>query len=62
VVGSLRDITAMKRAEAKVRTLSNDAPVLLCMIDPNDRLVFANRGFLAFFGRTLDDLTGGGWD
>src|SRR5258706_5425550 len=62
VVGSLRDITGVKRAEAKVRTLSNDAPVLLCMIDADDRLVFANRGFLAFFGRTLEDLAGGGWD
>jgi PAS domain S-box-containing protein len=62
VVGSLRDITDIKRAEAQVRTLSDDAPVLLCMIDPEDHLVFANRGFLSFFGRTLDDMVEGRWD
>ena len=62
VVGSLREITDFKRAEAKVRTLSNEAPVLLCMIDPEDRLIFANRGFLSFFGRTLDDMAEGRWD
>src|SRR5215471_3698885 len=62
VVGSLRDITGVKRAEAKVRTLSNEAPVLLCMIDPEDRLIFANRGFLSFFGRALDDMAEGRWD
>jgi PAS domain S-box-containing protein len=62
VVGSLRDITDIKQAEARVRTLSDDAPVLLCMIDPEDRLVFANRGFLSFFGRTLEDMTEGRWD
>jgi PAS domain S-box-containing protein len=62
VVGSLREITDIKRAEAKVRTLSDDAPVLLCMIDRDDRLVFANRRFLSFFGRTLDDLAEGRWE
>jgi len=62
IIGSLRDITDVKLAEAKLRTLSDDAPVLLCMIDPQDRLVFANRGFLAFFGRTLEDMSSGRWD
>jgi PAS domain S-box-containing protein len=62
VVGSLREITEVKRAAAKVRTLSDDAPVLLFMIDGQDRLVFANRRFLAFFGRTLEDLAEGRWD
>src|SRR5262249_50258239 len=38
------------------------APVLLCMIDPDDRLVFANSRFLDFFGRTLEDMTSGRWD
>jgi PAS domain S-box-containing protein len=62
VVGSVRDITDFKRAEEKLRTLSDDAPVLLCMIDREDRLIFANRGFLSFFGRTLDDMADGRWD
>lgn len=62
MVGSLRDISDIKAAEAKVRTLTNDAPVLLCMIDPDDRLVFANSRFLDFFGRSLDDIAKGGWE
>jgi PAS domain S-box-containing protein len=62
VVGSLREITDFKRVEAKVRTISDDAPVLLCMIDAEDRLVFANRCFLSFFGRTLDDMIEGRWE
>ena len=61
VVGSLRDITEIKEADARLRTLTDDAPVLLLMIDPEDRLVFANGRFLTFFGRTLEDMTGG-WD
>ena len=62
VVGSMRDITDVKDADAKLRTLTDDAPVLLSMIDPEDRLVFANSRFLAFFGRTLEDIANGGWD
>jgi PAS domain S-box-containing protein len=62
VVGSMRDITEAKEADAKLRTLTDDAPVLLSMIDPEDRLVFANGRFLKFFGRTLDDIAAGGWD
>ena len=62
VVGSMRDITEVKEADAKLRTLTDDAPVLLSMIDPDDRLIFANSRFLKFFGRTLEDIAAGGWD
>jgi PAS domain S-box-containing protein len=62
VVGSMRDITEVKEVDAMLRTLTDDAPVLLCMIDPTDRLVFANSRFLTFFGRTLEDMTSGRWD
>ena len=62
VVGSMRDITDVKEADVRLRTLTDDAPVLLCMIDPDDRLVFANSRFLKFFGRTLEDIAAGGWD
>jgi PAS domain S-box-containing protein len=62
VVGSMRDITSVKQTEAKLRTLTDDAPVLLCMIDPDDRLVFANSRFLEFFGRTMDDIAESRWD
>jgi PAS domain S-box-containing protein len=62
VVGSLRDITEVKEADARLRSLTDDAPVLLSMIDPEDRLVFANSRFLTFFGRTLEDMASGGWN
>ena len=38
------------------RVLTDDAPVLLSMIDPEDKLVFANHRFLSFFGRSLEDI------
>jgi len=62
VIGSMRDITSVKEIEAKLRTLTDDAPVLLCMIDRDDRLVFANSRFLEFFGRTMEDIAEGRWD
>jgi len=69
LVGSLQDIHERKMAEAalrerekRLRILTDDAPVLLSMIDPDDNLVFANSRFLSFFGRTLDDMADGGWD
>ncbi len=69
LVGSLQDIHERKMAEAalrereeRLRILTDDAPVLLSMIDPDDNLVFANSRFLEFFGRTLEDMANGGWD
>jgi len=69
VVGSLHDITERKGAEAalrereeRLRILTDDAPVLLSMIDPADKLIFANHRFLSFFGRSLDDMSQGRWE
>jgi len=69
VVGSVHDITERKGAEAalrereeRLRILTDDAPVLLSMIDPDDNLVFANNRFLSFFGRSLDDMSRGRWE
>src|SRR5262245_22928399 len=69
LVGSLHDITERKVAEAalrereeRLRILTDDAPVLLSMIDPADKLIFANHRFLSFFGRSLDDMSQGRWE
>ncbi len=69
VVGSLHDITERKGAEAalrereeRLRILTDEAPVLLSMIDPDDKLIFANHRFLSFFGRSLDDMSHGRWE
>jgi two-component system NtrC family sensor kinase len=69
VVGSLQDIHERKMAEAalrereeRLRILTDDAPVLLSMVDPDDTLVFANSRFLSFFGRALADMATHRWD
>ncbi len=69
VVASLQDIHERKTAEAalrereeRLRILTDDAPVLLSMIDAHDNLIFANGRFLSFFGRSLEDMTGDRWD
>ena len=69
VVGSVHDITERKVAEAalrereeRLRILTDDAPVLLSMIDPDDNLIFANHRFLSFFGHSLEDMSQGRWE
>jgi PAS domain S-box-containing protein len=68
VVGSLHDITERKSAEERVResearfrAIADDAPVLLDLMDTNHKLVFANRQFLQFCGRSLAEVAGDGW-
>jgi PAS domain S-box-containing protein len=68
VVGSLHDITERKEAEAKLREsearfreLAEDAPVLLDLMDAQNKLVFANRRYLEFIGRSLEEVVVDGW-
>ena len=63
-----RDITEARRAqaaleesEARFRVLTNQTPVLVWMCDAARALVYANRSWLEFTGRTLDEEAGTGW-
>ncbi|MET1028936.1 MAG: PAS domain S-box protein [Dongiaceae bacterium] len=68
VVGSIHDIdkrkiaeALLRESEARFRALSDDAPVLLNLVDRQGKVTFANRRFLLFTGRTLDEVLGDGW-
>ena len=44
----------MKESEERFRAMSDTAPVLIWMDDPNAERVFLNRQWLDFTGRTLE--------
>ncbi|MFN8527384.1 MAG: PAS domain S-box protein [Anaerolineae bacterium] len=63
-----RDVTEERRAEAELkesearfRSMSDSAPVLIWMADTDARCTFVNRQWLDFTGQTLDQVLGDGW-
>ena len=63
--GVLRDITERKRAEealelqrAHFRQLFENSPDAIVMLDPDDKVVQANRGFETLFGYAAEEITG----
>jgi PAS domain S-box-containing protein len=63
-----RDITearsaqaALEESEARFRVLADQTPVLVWMCDAARALVYVNRWWLEFTGRTLEEETGAGW-
>jgi len=52
---------ALEESEARFRVLADQTPVLLWMVDAERALVYANRSWLAFTGRTLEQEQGDGW-
>ena len=58
---SRRARAALEESEARFRVLADQTPVLLWMVDADRSLVYANRSWLAFTGRTLDEELGDGW-
>ncbi len=63
-----RDVTearharaALEESEARFRVLADQMPVLVWMCDAERALVYANRSWLAFTGRTLEQELGDGW-
>ena len=63
--GVLRDITERRRAEealelqrAHFRQLFENSPDAIVMLDPDDRVVQANKGFETLFGYAAKEITG----
>ena len=63
-----RDVTqarharaALEESEARFRVLADQMPVLVWMCDAECALVYANRSWLAFTGRALEQELGDGW-
>ncbi|HET6801721.1 MAG TPA: PAS domain S-box protein [Casimicrobiaceae bacterium] len=63
-----RDVTqarharaALEESEARFRVLADQMPVLVWMCDAACALVYANRSWLTFTGRSLEQELGDGW-
>ena len=52
---------ALRESEKRFRLMAEAAPVMLWMSDLNKRRTYANRGWLEFTGRTLEEELGDGW-
>ncbi len=68
LLGVSMDVTAQKQAqealresEARFRTMSNVAPVMIWMSDTDKLCTFFNKGWLDFTGRPLEQELGNGW-
>ncbi len=51
-------LAARAETESFAQTITDNQPTLLAYIDPAFRLRLANRAFLAWFGKTRDELIG----
>jgi PAS domain S-box-containing protein len=68
VVGNIVDVTARRAAEAalaeseaRFRTMADGAPVPIWVNGPDGGCLFVNDAYLAFFGRSLEEVLGFGW-
>ncbi len=68
-VGAELDMTDRRLAEAKIRdsearfrTMADGSPVMIWAMDADGRIEFVNRAVCEFFGATLEQLRGTGWE
>lgn len=57
----LRSQATLRESEERFRLVSNTAPVLIWMADPDKLCTYFNAGWLDFTGRTLEEEFGNGW-
>jgi PAS domain S-box-containing protein len=57
----VEDITEQKRAEDHFHTLADSIPQLCWMADPEGHIVWYNRRWLDYTGRTLEQMWGRKW-
>jgi len=67
-VGVAFDVTDIREAQSRLiesetrfRTVADSAPALIWMLDAENRPIFANRRYRAFFGIGADDQIAEGW-
>jgi two-component system, chemotaxis family, CheB/CheR fusion protein len=56
-----RSVEALEESEKRFHTLSDHAPVMIWMADPNQESNFLNQTWLDFTGRTMEQELGKGW-
>ena len=49
----------LARSQAELKTVYDHAPVMMCVVDAERRMLFANPAFMAFTGASEDDLKRG---
>lgn len=52
---------SLRESDSRFRDMANNAPVLMFLVDAHKRIVFLNRTWLHFTGRTLEQEVGDGW-
>ncbi|MBJ6725766.1 PAS domain-containing sensor histidine kinase [Geomesophilobacter sediminis] len=52
---------ALRESEQRFRLMADHAPVMIWESDPDIRVIFVNKAWLDYGGRTLEDELGDGW-
>lgn len=54
-------IQSLEESEKRFHTMSDNAPVMIWMADVNQKVIFLNKTWLSFTGRSLEEESGEGW-
>jgi signal transduction histidine kinase len=49
---------ALKRSQRELQAIYENAPTMMCVLDPSLRVLFVNRAFAEFVGRPVDKIKG----